>query len=153
MRKRETQIAYDSYLESKPDVVSDWVSKPSPIGSKHWKLIKNEFPYDALDISRHDLVIPKRAFGKLSDATADELSDLVQFLDTLDSQYSYSRQNNTTTRTVPFYFHIHMIRESSTSVEKDLITDTENFASQILHKYTQRLKSLFPHVVVDNHTD
>lgn len=139
MRKKDTQVLYENYLKTNPDIISTWESLPSPLGSVHWKIIKNQFPYDALPISRHDLLIPKRHFSLLSEATPEELSDLVLILSVTDSLYSYSRQNNTKGKTVPGYFHIHLIRENGFTPEKDIITDSEDFADTVVEKF----KSLF----------
>lgn len=140
MRKPETQEMYEEYLNSGIDVKSNWSKVTPKLESSYWKIIKNEFPYDALDITRHDLLIPKRNFSTLSDANQNELNDLVLILKVIDDLYSYTRQNTRKGKTIHEYFHIHLIRESNFVPENDLLADYEDFTDYVVDKFKKNFK-------------
>ena len=76
----------------------------------HWYLIANLFPYDKV-AKQHDLLIPKRVFGKMSDCTKEEWEEYKQIINQfeLDGHYNSMLENFSKGKSILRHLHIHLI--------------------------------------------
>jgi hypothetical protein len=75
---------------------------------KYWKIVRNEFPYDAF-FQEHDLLIPKREVGDKEKLYAIEKLELEYILVALARDYDCFMENTQRKRTVPSHFHMHLL--------------------------------------------
>lgn len=75
---------------------------------KHWIIVKNKFPYDAV-ARTHDLIVSKRHVGwnKLSKLELAELKKLKETY--LCQNYSFLLEAFAKDRSVPNHYHLHLI--------------------------------------------
>jgi diadenosine tetraphosphate (Ap4A) HIT family hydrolase len=115
-RKKRTLEKYHAYKEKnrgeKPKC-DFCIDEPSDkkLSFKHWKILKNIFPYDRI-AEEHDLLIPKRHFSEETEMTTEERKELI-FLKTQalakKKKYDMVWENFSHMRSVAHY-HIHLIR-------------------------------------------
>ncbi len=76
---------------------------------KHWKILPNKYPYDAV-AERHDLIQPKRHVAKFKLLTKEEVQELEQLKDTfLNQKYTYLIEAMPKNKSVPGHLHYHLI--------------------------------------------
>jgi len=75
----------------------------------HWVVIPNFFPYDALS-DVHNMLLPKRKFPNLSDASKDELVELEAIKPDLAETYDTILENLGSTRSIGAWFHFQLIK-------------------------------------------
>lgn len=83
--------------------------------SKHAFVIRNDFKYDLWELRRvvdHLMIIPRRHVRSLSELSAEERSDIMEFMAEYASQgYDvYARSVDSVHRTVPLHQHTHLIK-------------------------------------------
>jgi len=111
-----TQETYEKYIESRnslteeqkenfhfnlenENILHEW---------KYWVLIPNDFPYDAV-LSKHNMLVPKRAFPDLSESTDEEFHELQDIKLELSGEYDAALENFKSNRSVSEHFHLHVI--------------------------------------------
>lgn len=143
MRTKVTQDAYDAFLATKPDMKAIWQNALPIISTEHWKVIKNDFPYDAMNLARHDLLIPKFQRVSFKELSPEEYADFLFALDLLERQYSYYRLNCSQFKTVQDYIHVHLIRDSGYRPENDTLTVIEKQRTPtLIDEYVKYFNSL-----------
>lgn len=77
---------------------------------QHWKIIKNNYPYDAI-AEVHDLLVPKRIFSVLSEASDEECTEYREILLSLEKEHQYEAMliNFTKNQSVSAHFHLHLL--------------------------------------------
>jgi diadenosine tetraphosphate (Ap4A) HIT family hydrolase len=75
---------------------------------KHWKILKNNFPYDRIaDV--HDMILPIR-HSEESEITAEEWAEYQEIkAKVLHDKYEYFIEAVNRKKSVPAHFHIHLI--------------------------------------------
>ncbi len=78
---------------------------------KYWLIIENEFPYDAI-AENHHMLVPKRQIGfdwsLLNTEETDEYNLIRK--EYLPKVYDVVWENLPDARTIPVYFHIHLLK-------------------------------------------
>lgn len=76
----------------------------------HWYILTNLFPYDNI-AKEHDLLVPKRVFGKMSDCNREEWEEYKTILNQLesDSYYDSILENFSKSRSILKHLHLHLI--------------------------------------------
>lgn len=75
----------------------------------HWVVIPNKFPYDLI-AEDHHLLVPRRTFSELSDATEEEYKELQEIKLTLGNDYSFLLESLHKQATVARHLHFHLIK-------------------------------------------
>ncbi len=90
----------------------------------YWRLIDNRYPHDRW-YTRHHLLIPKRVFPTIKEATASELMELFSILFTdLDNNYDSVKINYLRQQTKPEHLHFHLADyKTDPEPNTDLIND------------------------------
>ena len=75
----------------------------------HWKIVENKFPYDAI-FSLHHMIVSKRIFVDMADATDAERAELEIILKDLatEAMYDGTLENFPKGRSKPKHYHIHL---------------------------------------------
>lgn len=87
----------------------DFLVEPVLFQFKNWRIIANNFPYDAA-FEQHHLLVPNRTVAnrsELNEAELEELETLMRYGASLD--YDCMMENFPRNRTVPGHFHIHLL--------------------------------------------
>lgn len=92
---------HKTHFEMEPAISGKWF--------KYWKIIDNEFPYDAA-AKVHHLLVPKRVLAKESECTEEEIEELIELKETVCEEYDTIWQNPFHKKTVPGHFHLHLIK-------------------------------------------
>lgn len=76
----------------------------------HWVVIENNYPYDTV-ASTHHLLIPKRHFPFIDNATPDELDELYQLKHQFDKEAFYDCfiENFSVGKSQPQHIHYHLV--------------------------------------------
>lgn len=104
LRTRETLIRYTDAAD--PNFMD--TAQGTPLG-EHWQIFPNEFPYDKL-AERHDLLFPRRKFAEPEDMNREEAQELALIQKDFAGDYDSILMNLPHTRSVPGYFHLHLLR-------------------------------------------
>ena len=74
----------------------------------HWRIIKNEYPYDAV-AAVHDMIVLKRhiAEGEFIEAEKQELLEIKN--SHLNQEYEYIIEAIGKYKSIPAHFHLHLI--------------------------------------------
>lgn len=77
---------------------------------EYWVIIPNRYPYDAV-FATHHMLVPKRAFPYLRDATQEEEAEYYRIKHELDREESYQSiiENFSNSRSVRKHFHAHLV--------------------------------------------
>lgn len=81
-------------------------TKPSLKEFTHWRILKNDFPYD-LVAEKHDMIVPKRHVKEdwLTDEEKSELFSIKE--DNLIKNYDFTLE--AFGKSIPEHFHLHLI--------------------------------------------
>jgi len=77
---------------------------------EYWVIIPNSFPYDQI-AKKHDMLVPKRRFAYIRDATDEERHEYYAIKKELDraSEYESIMENFSHSRSARGHFHAHLI--------------------------------------------
>lgn len=99
-------LAVLSQLEGVPEC--PLCNRPSLVEFTHWRIIKNDFPYDKVAHTHH-MVLPKRHTSD-DELTPEELSELrIVKRSYINETYDYLQESVTKTSSIPHHFHLHLI--------------------------------------------
>ena len=107
-RTPETRARYDAHIngthiipDDPDELIADFV---------HWKIIKNKFPYDAI-FSTHHMIVSKRIFSSLEEATEAEYTEYLTIKKKLDADgfYDLLLENFHKNQSKPKHCHIHIL--------------------------------------------
>jgi diadenosine tetraphosphate (Ap4A) HIT family hydrolase len=73
----------------------------------HWRIIANNFPYDAI-AAVHHMLIPTR-HTKEAALTPDERAELLQLKEQNLDAYDFLLESNRHKRSIPAHYHIHLL--------------------------------------------
>ena len=110
-RKPETAAAYLKH-RMQPDWNTPCVlCERKPLHSfKYWKVITNDFPYDAI-ASRHDLLVTLQHTTD-KQLTPEELQELQEIkTDHISKKYDYMMESMPGNKTIPEHHHLHLINQ------------------------------------------
>lgn len=118
-RSKQTQEAYDLAREQGETIIVvdeagnrflDWTQEENRTEYDHWVIIPNRYPYDTI-FSVHDLLIPKRHFAFIREATDEERHEYYAIKKQLDKEGKYESiiENFTNSRSVNKHFHAHLV--------------------------------------------
>ena len=76
----------------------------------YWVIIPNDFPYDSI-FSKHDLLVPKRSFNFIREATPQEREEYYEIKKGIDGSETYESiiENFSSTRSAKGHFHAHLV--------------------------------------------
>lgn len=109
LRTQETKERYGKLLASGVLEHGCVLCKMEPIKEfKHWKIIKNDFPYDKI-AKTHHMIIPVRCVEE-SGLTDEELKELKEIKHNyLFPTYEWILEATEKKKSVPGHFHLHLI--------------------------------------------
>ena len=99
---------YRKYKKENNSDVSFFFTSPAIKEWKHWRLIKNDFPYDVL-ARKHHLLTPKRLFAKEGEMTSGERKELTAIKNELSGGYDTMLENFSEQRSFKNHYHLHLI--------------------------------------------
>ncbi|PIQ91424.1 MAG: hypothetical protein COV70_03815 [Parcubacteria group bacterium CG11_big_fil_rev_8_21_14_0_20_39_22] len=109
LRSKEAEEEYREHKEN------GGLSKGCPLCSekilkefKHWKILKNRFPYDRI-AQDHDMIVSMRHVkeGELTDEEFIELREIKNNF-VFDS-YQYVIESSMKQKSIPEHFHLHLV--------------------------------------------
>lgn len=118
-RTLETQKRYDDDRKKGETIITtdesgnrylDWTQEQPIREYEHWVIIPNRYPYDAIFV-QHDLLIPKRHFSFIREATNEERHEYYRIKKELDGEGVYESiiENFSNSRSVQKHFHAHLV--------------------------------------------
>lgn len=77
---------------------------------KHWHIITNLFPYDKIT-QTHNMLIPKRVFGKMADCNKEEWQEYKTILNQFETEKYYDAilENFSKNKSISRHLHLHLI--------------------------------------------
>lgn len=114
LRTAATYATYETDMRTNPNHRSEHTFNNSSDTIvrefEHWLIIKNNYPYDAV-AETHDMLVPKRIFGSLDEATPAEREEYESILTLLTDEDDYDalQINFSKNRSVLRHFHIHLL--------------------------------------------
>lgn len=77
---------------------------------EYWYIIANLFPYDKV-AEQHDMLVPKRVFGKMSECTKEEWEEYKTIINQFeaDGHYDAMLENFSKGKSILRHLHIHLI--------------------------------------------
>lgn len=109
LRTPEGKRLYDEYQRN-PEFTGTCVlcSVPALKNYKHWKIVKNSFPYDRI-AKVHDMLLPLRHTNE-EELTLEELEELKNIKkEILNSDYEFILEATNKRKSIPAHFHLHLI--------------------------------------------
>ena len=99
------------YQKLAPDLLKDGCPlclKNTIKAFAHWRIVKNEFPYDRI-AQTHDMIVPLRHVSEreLSEAEKNELRSIKETY--LSENYEYMIEPTLRRKSIPAHFHLHLI--------------------------------------------
>lgn len=112
-RTWRTEAMHAKYEEGRKGVISDGscplCEAPSKSEFKHWRIVENIYPYDAV-ASLHDMLVTKRHISKDNELTKEELDELHELKETvLNETYTFVMEALPRNKSVPGHYHLHLI--------------------------------------------
>lgn len=108
-----TPKAYGRYRDRVPHPdESCFICEAPPLRQwRGWKIIHNDFPYDAVSVD-HVMLVPKRHIPMLEDLNKRERDMLTFIRAELNKEQNYDAllENTTRGRTIHSHFHYHLLR-------------------------------------------
>jgi len=84
--------------------------EPTLVDFKHWRIIANNFPYDAAYSTSH-MLVPRRILGTYDRLNWRERREMRKIIDTYcQDNYHQVVENMTSKRSVLALYHIHLLR-------------------------------------------
>jgi len=76
----------------------------------HWVILGNLYPYDLI-AKEHDMLMPKRVFGKMSDCNREEWDEYKEIINLLEAENRYDAvlENFSRGRSILRHLHIHLL--------------------------------------------
>jgi len=74
----------------------------------HWRIINNNFPYDAITDTHH-MLIPKRQAASKDDLEAEEMVEFVRIEKWLEQNYDAVMLNFPKNQSQPHWLHYHLL--------------------------------------------
>lgn len=114
LRSDTTMRKYINFIENRKEVTSLSIfddDSRSLIQFKYWKIVENEFPYDAIASVNHMLVLKRKEkfdWRLLSEQELLEYRDLQYGY--IQEKYDVIYENLPASQTVPGRFHIHLLK-------------------------------------------
>lgn len=105
-RTEEIENKYLKYLLNNPNIAVSFLEEQSIKEWKHWKIIKNKFPYD---VKTHHLLIPKNISSNFNNISLLEEKEYHIIKEEISSEYDTFIINTSRARTVPTWWHEHLI--------------------------------------------
>lgn len=118
LRKPESHARYLEFVRS-GKLPKCYLCEAKPIREyKHWKIIENQFPYDAV-AETTNMVAPKRHI-KETELTWKELKELSEIKEDLHAEYDMIVENAHKNKLIPGHYHLHLLTlKEQTMVMKD----------------------------------
>jgi diadenosine tetraphosphate (Ap4A) HIT family hydrolase len=112
-RTWRTEAMHQKYETGRKEVVNDGscplCRAPIKYEFKHWKIIENIYPYDAV-ASLHDMLITKRHLSKDIELLEEEIAELYELKETiLNETYTFVMEALPKNKSVPGHYHLHLI--------------------------------------------
>lgn len=113
-RTPQTQARYDQWRKDHPNEEGCFICTREPLQTcgKYWKIISNNFPYDAI-ASKSDMLVPLRHFAGRRDMNEQESAELSGLLEKWETgslpDYNAIIENFGTGRTQKNHYHIHVV--------------------------------------------
>lgn len=108
MRRTPTaEAAYKAALESGARATFDKTVAVQEF--KNWRIIPNEYPYDAI-AEVHHLLVPKRQIEDLLQLDEAEMTEFLLIKRIFTKEYDVMWENTPKGRTVPDWYHLHLIK-------------------------------------------
>ncbi len=108
LRTPEMLAEYAKHMEKNKGSMAFFFSSPAIKSWEHWRLIKNDFPYDVL-AGKHHILTPKRIFEEDIDMTNGERKELSRIKAELNDDYDSIIENFVRNRTFRNHYHLHLI--------------------------------------------
>lgn len=109
LRLKKTEDKYIKHRKNNKNIDCP-ICPRNPLNEfKHWKIIKNNFPYDRI-AKKHTMLTTKRHTTE-KDLNQKELSELKLIKDEFmrNSDYNYIMEATNHTKSLPGHFHLHLI--------------------------------------------
>ena len=109
-RTKKTAEKYKKYLKSNKEIGCALCNRKAIKAFKHWKIIKNDFPYDKI-AKEHHMIVPLRHITEdsLSEKELSELQKIKKgFI--VKNNYHYIMEGTKHAQTQPEHFHLHLIK-------------------------------------------
>jgi diadenosine tetraphosphate (Ap4A) HIT family hydrolase len=112
-RTWRTEAMHQKYEQGRAeDVGSDTCplcEAPSKSEFKHWRIVENIYPYDAVALV-HDMLVTKRHISKDRELSEEEIAELYELKDTvLNETYTFVMEALPKNKSVPGHYHLHLI--------------------------------------------
>lgn len=75
----------------------------------HWAIIPNQFPYDMI-AEVHHMLVPKRVFGRLEEATNEEMNELYSIKKEIQDKYNYILETLGGMQSNTKHLHLQLIK-------------------------------------------
>lgn len=109
---------YRKHLKTNSGNIAFFLTNPSICEWKHWRLIKNDFPYDVL-AKKHHILTPKRVFSEEVEMSGGERKELIRIKQELNDSYDTVFENFIHQRSFKNHYHLHLIRYRDDAVFVD----------------------------------
>lgn len=106
--KLRTPATATKYLVATKDK-NFMTTAPSLVDFTHWRIIKNNYPYDNI-AKVHDMLIPRRKFSTYGCMTKPERVELDVIINVYLEDYDAVLLNMTKRRSVTDWFHWHLLK-------------------------------------------
>lgn len=114
LRSAQTYHRYHDNPKRKLDASSSCficTATPLILNAKHWRLIHNDFPYDAV-ATLHLMLVPVRHIATASELSTDEQAELQTIKALLDHEGNFDAviENLARGRTYLPHYHLHVLQ-------------------------------------------
>lgn len=111
LRKKQTEDEYQIFMKYKTKDDPCIFCHPDLLVKeyKHWRIVKNRFPYDAI-AQRNDMIAPKRHVANFQDLEGVEKLEYYEILEEVKDNYTYVSLNMPSGRSLPEHYHEHLIK-------------------------------------------
>lgn len=106
LRTKACQKRYDDYLSAggSLDFTDSYILREF----EFWRVIRNDFPYDAV-AAEHHLLIPNEPYAKFYEMPVEYIDEFQGITNMLEIFYEHMGKNSPHKRTVPGWWHYHLI--------------------------------------------
>lgn len=106
-RKPESERIYQDALKN--GRTANFVAEEPIEEFDFWKIIHNNFPYDAIS-RKHHMLVPKRKVGSDTDLTIGELNEFTRIKKQIADKYDIFLENSDHDKSVREHWHLHLIQ-------------------------------------------